>query len=69
MKPYNFLSILQFIYIEVDCSTNFPMVREMGPFYSYTSSWYNDNALFVIFSSPWFIRGSSYNFGPKWSEV
>ena len=30
---------------------------EMGPFYSYTSSWYNDDASFVVSSSPWFSRG------------
>ena len=36
---------------------------EMGPFYSYTSSWYNDTASFVSSSGPWFSRGSFYNDG------
>ena len=33
---------------------------EMGPFYSYTSSWYNDIDGFVYSSVPWFGRGGYY---------
>ena len=36
---------------------------EMGPFQSYRSSWYNDNAYFVSSSYPWFYRGGYYNYG------
>ena len=36
---------------------------EMGPFYSYTSSWYNDYAHFAYSSYPWFYRGGIYTHG------
>ena len=34
---------------------------EMGPFYSYKSSWYNDSAYFVLSGNPWFYRGGYFN--------
>ena len=36
---------------------------EMGPFQSYKSSWYNDDAYFVNSSFPWFYRGGHYSDG------
>ncbi|MCI8669436.1 MAG: hypothetical protein HFI34_07945, partial [Lachnospiraceae bacterium] len=44
---------------------------EMGPFYSVTygnqvkkiSSWYKDEASFVLFTGSWFVRSRSYHYG------
>ena len=36
---------------------------EMGPFYGFTSSWYNDVADFVYSGIPWFYRGGYYGYG------
>ena len=36
---------------------------EMGPFYNYGSSWYNDYAYFVYSSGLWFYRGGVYSYG------
>lgn len=34
---------------------------EMGPFNTYTSSWYNSISKFIDITNPWFIRGGNYN--------
>ena len=36
---------------------------EMGPFYGYKSSWYNDNSSFVYSYGLWFNRGGVYYYG------
>ena len=38
-------------------------IGELGPFQSYVSSWYDDYALFVYSSYPWFGRGGSVGSG------